>query len=444
MKNCNVCGTPNTDTAFQCAQCGTPLPVTAKSKGRSGINIKPLLIGASALAAVAGILAGVFFLRGGTAQALGDAFGKNEEAVAEEVATLSNLTGYLENFDQLNDDGDFSMNANITSDILDLSAVMDYSRDDRILSGTASYANTEQDLDMKFDFAANNKVCTLASDRLTADIYGFKLSTFQEKFGNTPLASVVAIADFKKIDLSKTVTEKYGKVWKEFKKTVRYEELNERQVQIGSRQVLCKAYEVTWDASAATQLVSTVLGLESNYLVNMSSVLDKVSPDCRIYVDEAGYIMAADFVVGTNKCTLTFEGEDNIWDKCMLRSVSLDGNEGEIWGKLEIKNGLVQGVIEWEDVMEFSLTYADDTGKFEIEADLFDLPWYIDGQITSNRSGAQLNFGGYLPELGNMRFSLDLDPLANEPTLMSDKYVDLMTMDIAKWTRLFIDLNSNN
>lgn len=444
MKNCNVCGAPNADTAFQCSQCGSSLPVAHKPSKQSSINLKPILMGMVVLAVVGGILAGVLFLRDSTAQSVANAFEMNEEAIVQEVSKLANLSGYLENFEQLNDDGDFTASANVTSDLLDLSAVVDYSRDNRILSGTASYANTEQDVDVKFDFAANSKTCTLAADRLTSDIYGFSLSSFQKKFGDTHLASVLSVADFKKIDFSKTLEKKYGKVWMEFKKTLRYDELNERQMQIGNRQVLCKAYEVKWDDAAATKLVSTVLGIKGDFLPNMSGVLEKISPDCRIYVDEAGYVVAADFVVGTNKCTLTFEGEENIWEKCTLYSVSLDGNEGEIWGKLEIENGLVQCDLEWDGVMEFSLSYTDYTGTFEIEAELFDLPWYIDGQVISNIYGAQLSFGGYLPELGNVRFSLELTPLVNEPMLMSDKYVDLMNMDVSKWMRLFIDIGSNN
>lgn len=445
MKNCNVCGTPNADSAFQCSQCGSPLPVTtSKRKKGADINWKAILLCVGAVAVVAGIIFGVFFLTGGTSRVVGKALKMNEKAASEEAGTLPNLTGYLENFEELNDDGDFTMQANITSDLFDLTAVMDYSRGDRVLSGLASYANDEKDLDITFDFSANKKYCTLTSEGRMSDIYGFKIRDFQEKFEGNVLASVVSIADFEKLDFSKIIPHKNAEEWKALKKTIRYDELNERQMQVGNRLITCKAYEIKWDKEAATRLVSSVLGMKIEFTMKLADVLERVSPDCRVYVDETGYLVAADFVAGPNKCVLTFEGNENIWEKCVIRSVNLDGSEGEIRGDLEVKDGKITCVLEWDGVLDFALTYADADGRFAIEADLLGLPWYIDGYITSNRSGSQLSFGGYLPMLGDVRLGLEMAPLANEPKMMGDKYVDLMSKDITKWLRMLIDINSSN
>lgn len=448
MKICNICGTANDDAAVQCIGCQSILPVQPqKSKGGG----KVLAAIAAVVAVVGAVVASVFLLGSSPAKAVGGALDKNEDAIMDRVSHLSNLVGYLENSEALSEEGDFNLVANIQTSTIELSGYVDYSRSDRVLAGEVRYGYAEQGYDLQFDFAADKKEFTLASDRYTSDIYGFKLKDFAKKFDRLHLGKLIPffkdgktpnIDFFKKRTTASTMEERYGEVWKNFKKTVKYKELNERLMQIGSRQINCVAYEINWDAAAATKLLSTILGTNKGLLSGLNVVFKQLEPDCRFYTDEEGYLVALDCVIAGNKCILTFEGEENLWDKCVLRSESIAGGEGDIRGILEISDKGIQGSLEWDGVMELQLEYAEQTGDFRMEADVLDLPWEIEGRITSRNGGAQLTVGGYIPEYGNISISLEKNPLVNQPELMSKKYVDLFENDLRDWERLLIDINN--
>lgn len=456
MNICDFCGASNQDTDQLCKECGSPLPVKnvkKRKKEKKGfkLNGKPLAICIGAVAAVAAIAAGVIFLGGGSAKAVGDALDHNKDAIVEKIDHLENLNSFFGNVETLNNQGDFVLSGGIETNVLDLNGSVDYSRSGRVLNGMLAYGNLEQELDLQFDFSADNKVFMLASDRLTADIYGFKQTEFAKKFDKTPIAKLLPIIEtgdkpdmdfFRKWSPDKTMQKKYGDVWKDFKKTVRYKEINERVMQIGSRQVNCRAYEITWNKKAATRLISTILGTDRGILSGLNRIIDELQPDCRFYMDEAGYIVAAECVIAGSKCILTFEGEQNLWEKCVLRSESFASDEGDIWGELEITGDKIKGDLNWNGLMDLHVEYLDQTGEFDFEADLLGIPWEIEGVITSKDGGAQLTIGGYIPEHGNVSLRLELNPLVSKPKMLSDKYVDLFGKDLRIWERLLIDINN--
>lgn len=461
MKICNYCGTANDDSRSLCESCGGLLPEAVdtepkkKKSGLSGLKLKPgaVKLIAGALAAVTVVGGGAAVLLGGTSRQVTSALEQNQEAISEEISQLPQMAAVGENFTALNDDGKFTVRADITTDMLALEGTMHYDRKDKSLAGSVVYANDEQDLDVKFDFASDNKVFTLAADRYTADIYGFKLKEFAQFYSKTPLALFFPLTNsggepnvefFKKMDFSKAMEEKYGEAWDNFRKSLEYEELNERDMEIGGRMVRVRAYEITWDTSAASKLISTMLGQEDGFLDDLIELFKVMEPDCRFYVDEEGFVVAADFVAAGNKCTVKFEGADNIWNQCTLSSLSIAGGEGAISGYLTIDDGVVSGEIEWEDVMRYELDYDDSDGGFTMRAWTGGTEWYLDGALTAQNGGAQLRLGGYLPNHGRVDVSLELNPLENEPELMDDKYVDLMDMDASNWQRLLIDINNSN
>lgn len=461
---CNICGAPNLDTDLVCKECGSPLPIQnvkkrknkaskPKDAAKKGFRLsgKALAVFAGAAAVIGAIAVGVVLHRDSPAKVLGGALSKNERAVLEQIERLDNLNGFLDNAAELNDQGDFVLTANIETNVMDLVGSVDYSRSERVMAGTLSYENQKQDLDLKFDFSADHKNFTLASDRLTADIYGFKLKEFAKKFHKTPIAKLLPIVEkgeepnldlFKKQTGAKTMKQKYGDVWKDFVKTVRYKEINERVMQIGSRDVNCSAYEVSWDTKAATRLLNAMLGTESGILSGMSGFFAKIDPDCRIYMDENGYIVAADCVLAGNTCTLTVVDEADGCLKYLLRSENLTAGEGDIWGELEITEDSIRGDLNWNGVMDVDVIYTDQTGEFRFKADLLGVPWDVAGKITSATGGAQLTVGGYVPEHGDISLCLEQNPMTNKPEMMSDKYVDLFESDLRMWERLLIDINN--
>ena len=461
MKICNYCGTANDDSRSLCESCGGLLPEpvetgeTKKKSGLSGLKLKPgaVKLIAGALAALTVVGGGAAMLLGGTSRQVTNALEQNQEAITEEISQLPQLAAVQDNYDALNDDGKYTVYADITTDHLVLAGGMNYDRRDKALAGSVAYANPEQDLDVKFDFASDNRDFTLAADRYTADIYGFKLKEFAEFYSKTPLALLLPLTNsgeepnlefFKKMDFAEAMEEKYGEAWKNFKKSLSYEELNERDMEIGGRMVPVRAYEITWDTAAASRLISAMLGQEEGFLDDLISMFKVMEPDCRFYVDENGFVVAADFVTAGNKCTVKFEGTDNIWNQCTLSSLSIAGGEGAISGHLVIDDGVVSGEIEWDNVMHYALDYDDADGSFAMRGWAGGTEWYLDGAVTAVGGGAQLRVGGYLPQHGRVDVRLELNPLEQAPELMDDKYVDLMDMDASNWQRLLIDINNSN
>ena len=463
MNICKMCGASNLDTDLQCRECGSALPpkdlrrkkkekkMTRTAQPRFRLSGKSLVIFLGAVAVVAAIAAGVLFFSGGAANAAEDALNNNKDAILEKIDRLENLTGFLDNAEALNEQGDFALSGEIKTNVLDLTGSLDYSRTNRVLDGMLAYDNLDQNLDLQFDFSADTKIFTLTSDRLTSNVYGFKLTDFAKKFDQTPIAKLLPIVDtgeepdmdfFKKWSSDKAIQQKYGKVWKNFKKTLRYKELNERVMQIGSRQVNCRAFKIAWDKDAATQLISTILGTDRGALSGLNTVIEKLQPDCWIYTDETGYVVAADCVVAGNKCILTFEGESDRWEKCVLRSENISAGDGDIWGELRITSDEIRGDLNWNGLMDLHVDYLDQTGAFDFEATLLGLPWEIEGEIASKGGGAQLTVGGYVPEHGNVSLHLEQNPLVSKPEMLSDKYVDLFGKDLRIWERLLIDINN--
>ena len=461
---CNICGASNLDTELVCRECGSPLPIqnvkkrknrVSKSKdtAKKGFRLsgKVLAVFAGAAAVIGAIAVGVA-LRGNTpAKILGESLRKNESVVLEQIDRLENLSSFLDNAEELNAQGDFVLSANVDTNVLDLVGSVDYSRSERVMDGTLGYENQEQGLDLKFDFSADRKSFTLASDRLTADIYGFKLKEFAKKFHKTPIAKLLPIVEkgkepdldlFKKRTGPKTMEQKYGDVWKDFVKTVRYKEINERVKQIGSRAVNCRVYEISWDTNAAKRLLNAMLGTDRGILSGLSSSLAKIDSDCRIYMDENGDIVAVDSVLIGSTRTLTVVDEDDRCLKYLLRSENISADGGNLWGELEITEDNIRGVLTWDGLVDVDLTYTDQTGEFRFKADLMGVLWDVSGKIASAAGGAQLTVGGYVPEHGDISLYLEQNPLANKPEMMSDKYVDLFGSGLRMWERLLIDINN--
>lgn len=458
MKTCSYCGTINDDSKIVCDACSGLLPEsesTTPKKSRSfhfsgGSGTKKLIAGGLAALTVVGGGTAVW-LGGSTSRQVTSALSRNEEAIVEQIEQLPNLTAYAENFAELNDGGKYTISADITTSSLVLDGIMHYDRKGEALSGSLGYA--DESYDVQFDFASDDKEFTVSADRLTADIYGFKLKEFAKMYSKTPLAAILPITNgndepnldfFAKLDFAESMEEKYGDAWKNFKKSLDYEELNERRMEIGGQSVEVQAYEITWDTSAATKLVSAILGKDESFLDGLTNIFAQMEPDCRFYVDDNGYVVAVDFVAAGNKCVLTFEGTENIWDVCTLTSQSISGGEGAISGFLVIEGRTVSAEIQWDGVMEYALDYNDTTGAFALEADVGGTEWYLDGTLTSTDGGAQLRCGGYLPTYGRVDVRLNMDELQQKPELMSDKYVDLMDMDLSNWQRLLIDINNSN
>lgn len=462
---CNICGAPNLDTDLVCKECSSPLPIQNVKKGKNkarkqknaakkGFRLsgKTLGVFAAAAAVVGAVALGAVFHGGRPAKVLGESLSKNESAILEQIDRLENLSSFLDNAVELNDQGDFALSANMETDVLELAGSVDYSRSERVMSGTLDYEKQEKELNLKFAFSADHKNFTLASDR-TDDIYGFKLKEFAKKYHKSPLAKIFPIVEkgkelnldlFKKQTGSKTMKQKYGDVWNDFVKSVEYKEVNERVMQIGSREVDCRVYDISWDTKAATKLLNAILGTDRSIISRLSELFEKLGSDCRIYTDETGYIVAVDYVIAGKKCTLTVVDADDHCLKYLLQTENISAAEGDIRGELEITDDNIRGDLKWDGMMEVNLTYTDQTGEFRFVADLLGVHWDIAGKIASVANGAQLMVGGYIPEYGDISLYLEQTPLTHKPEMMSDKYVDLLELDLRKLERLLIDINNTD
>ena len=460
MKTCKYCGIPNEDSRNLCKSCGGLLPEEEKARktkksqkvkksGTKGSATKGKIV---AIILAAAVLTGIFgtILIAGIDDQIGYAWEQNLEMARKAVSTLPNLSAAGGNISDLYEDGKFNIKLEITSDILSAEGTMDYDRKEKQLAGTLAYANIEKEMNVEFDFASDDEEFLLSADRYTDDIYGFKLDKFAKFYSKTPVAMVFPLSKdeedpyvdfFKKVDFPKGFEKKYGKAWENFRKSMDFKELNERDMEIGGKLVTVSTYEITWDSAAASKFISAALGRENGFS-SMIELFKVMEPDCRVYVDENDRVAAVDFVAAGNKCVFKFDGIDNIWHRCTLTSVALAGGEGAIRGNLTIEGGCINADFLWDGKMSYELDYDDSTGDFSMKALTGDIPWYLDGTLTSYDGGSQLRVGGYLPTYGRVDISVQMEALIHVPEMMGDKYVDLMDMDVGNWQRLLIDINN--
>ena len=446
---CPVCGMECEAGVYLCPNCGaevTPPRENNQKQKKTGLKAGWIKW------AVAG-LALVGLIGGGAAVAL-----STDEAeiyrggvnlgtqLAEKMQQLQNLIDAREHLENLMKSGEYSVALRLDVGDVDASAVLHYDIKDKIMDGALEYENAADEVLLNFDFSSDNKKFMLASDRITADIYGFALADFQK----TPLAKILPLPVnekgeldlFQKTDFSTQMENKYGTAWKNLVDSVEYNEINDRDMTIGGKVCHVRAFELTWDDRAMVELANAMLGRTKDFLGGFSELAKHLKPDCRLYINEDHQIVAVDFVAAGNKCLIEFAGEENPWENCIVSSQALGGGQGVAEGYLTIQDGVVEGRLRLMSNTSYAVDYNDTTGDFRISATVKDKQWDLTGCCTSDQGSASLELYGLWGDLGNVNISVALEPLEKTPEHLSRNYVDLMSMSSSDWQRLLIELSN--
>ena len=444
---CLVCGQELEEGEYLCSNCGSEVPTREQTFAPKPVKKRKWVKWAVACLALAGLAAGGVVLALQTDEAEIYRGSSNlSQQLDKKLQQLQNLNNARNHLEELIKSGEYSVTLGLDMGDVNASAVLHYDMRDKIMDGALEYENLADNVFLNFDFSSDNKKFMLASDRVTADIYGFALADFQK----TPLANVLPLPVnekgepdlFRNSDFFQQMENKYGTAWKNFIKTVTYNEINERDMSIGGKMCHVRAFELTWDDRAMVELANAMLGRTKDFLGGFSELAKHLAPDCRLYINENHQIVAVDFVAAGNKCLIEFAGEENLWENCIISSQAIGGGEGVAEGYFTVQDGIVEGRLRLMKNTSYLVDYNDATGEFRIAATVKDKQWDVTGKCTSENGSASLELCGLWGDRGDVRVSICLEPLEKNPEHLAKHYVDLMNMDSGNWQRLLIELSN--
>lgn len=445
---CPVCGAWAAPGDSVCASCGSTLTdMGGNGGGKQKFTLSaPVKWIAAGVAAVAMTVAVVLMVLNSGPRQVAQAAENMGSAFSRQLQQMPTLTAFINNQAALSDADQFRATVDLSGANLELVGHVNYDSRNKALDGYVAYENDPENVDLEFDFSSDNRDFCLSADRLTADIYGFAL----KDFSRVPLAKLLPLPTdeegglilFPSGDLDEQMEDRLGDSWKKFRDSIEVDEINERQMSVGGVVQNVRAFEITWDTNAALSVMGGLLGRGESFLSGFAGFFSAMEPDCRIYMNEDDILVAADFVLAGNKCTIEFSGTENIWESCRLTSIAMGGVEGAVTGYLTSGRNGIDARIQWQDKMEYYFNYQDATGKFELGAARNGTVWYVDGSITSRNGGAGITCQGYWGDLGLVSVGFQMEPLTEKPRQLADKYVDLTDMNISDWQRLLIELSN--
>lgn len=448
---CTGCGAEYSDRQDCCGICGSPLERTDVyadlNTGKKSVWKSPVIKWVAAGLAVLGIAGGaaVAVLNSDEAQVnrSGSKLGSSLTQQVQQMTNLEALTRHLEN---LTKSGKYTAVIRVDTQDADGEGTLHYDVKDEIMDGTLAYSSLSGGVDLEFDFSSDNEKFMLASDRLTADIYGFTL----EEFSKTPLAGILPLPVdeegkpdlFQETDFAQQMRNRFGTAWDKLIQSVEYKEINERQMTIGDKTMQVRAFEITWNTDAALNLAGAVIGKSEGFLSGFAGLFSAMDPDCRIYINEDHEIVAVDFVTAGNKCLIEFAGEENPWQKCIVSSQAMGGGAGIVSGFLNADDAGIEMQLRWMEHAHYSFRYDDASGEFVLDAGTKEKVWRLAGTATSENGSAGVECRGVWGDLGEISISLTLEPLEGKPQHLASHYVDLMDMGSGDWQRLMIELSN--
>lgn len=458
---CPVCGTENPAGAKTCISCGTRL-----SGGKSGFAVKKLAWVAAGVAVVAGAVMGVSAILNNVQSPISESMEMLGAALSQRVSQMSTIHDYVENSQAVNDTGAFAIEIDLETENADLAGTVFYDRNAKLLSGSVEWDDDAKGIDTILTFSADDEVVEFEIPQ-SPDIYGCDLDDFAE----SKLAGLLPINIsgetlknlYKKPDTSDLTGDGVESAWNKFLKTVEYEEISESKNYPG-----CRVYQVSWDEKAMKELLGqateeaqsgfSIIEGASNAAANLFGQAGKstvqffasyMEQDCRLYINESGQVVAADFTIksilgfGGDVCTIEIADPADPWSYWSLTSL-----KGTASGYLmSDEEGAELAVdINAMDLMDMNLTaaYDDSSGAFGVDLLLGELDMGLTGKVISRNGSAKIELNGSVIGLGQVELTMGVDNLeASEvPAMISanGKFVDIT--DAKNWDRMYQYLTS--
>lgn len=441
MKFCDACGAANEDSSAVCYDCGALLmdPAAGKKKKSSGIPKPVLAIGAVVLviALIAGVVALVISLTGGEPDVV-SAFGKSMDAFADSSnAEDSQIHGFVEQLNDYMEDGKYTLRLAYSGNGTALAMETDYDKNARQLQGVLDI------LDTQITYSVDGKVLQASIPGQFQNVYGVALSEVEELFNHSFVSAITKALKvnldfdfFVGTDLKGYFEELAGDNYEELLASVEIEDLGEKEL----NGEICQVYEVTWSSEATTDLIASVgsLGVLPELGSLLNTLLPELEPECRCYVNDDGYLVAVDFVSAGAQCLFVLDGEDNIWDSFNLTVNSIYGESQYYSGALVQNGDEMYLYLKGESGVFASLEYNDATGDFLLYTQV--AGYFLSGNVAVDGKDICLVLEWTVEGSGTQQVTWAMRKLDDEPEQLAAKYIDLLDMSLADWTRLLLDL----
>ena len=434
MVFCSECGAANEVGSGYCYECGAVLEVTQPVKQKKKISAKPFLIGGGAVLAVLLVVGLVFLLLSGGSRDLSSAFDRTMEAFrgGNDRTTADRFASEM---DKLLQNGDYTMILRSDSDD-SIYLSMDYSRDNQIMDGIIRL----QGVDVAWSI--DDESIQFSVPGKFDNVYGLPLEQM-DWFLEEPVISAIlgdmksvldTNADFFKItDLESFIRNLAGKEYDALRKSVEIQELDPRDL----KGQLCQVYEITWSNEAMNGFLAAVTGM--GMLEEVAALeLPDLGSECRCYVNREGYIAGLEFTWTGAQCLFTLEGRENPWDAFTLTVRSIYSETFVYTGGMTRTGSRVRFCLEDQAGILLELDYEDQTGEFALRTR--DHEQALSGRFkVGDGLGLVLDMD-VAGEIHQLSFSMEASEL--KPAPLTQKYIDLPTMDLVDWTRLLLDLRT--
>lgn len=466
-KICPVCFAENSSDAYACVACGSELESEPDPVPTPRFDKKKAIFLAGGVAAAALLVGGVTMIAGNFSSPVEKSMSQMGTSLSERMDQMTTVQEFLENAEQLNEDGTFAVEIDLDTETAELSGTVYYDRSGKILSGSVEWEDDTQGIDTTLSFSADDDVVMFKIPE-SPDTYGCSLT----EFSKTQLAQLLPVKIdgemlknlYKKADTSDLSGDAVKKAWKKLMQSMKYEESSASDAYPG-----CRVYHISWDAKAAGNLMDTVtdqaessfdlIAGAENVAVNLlgdwgsdavSFVVAYLEEDAYLYINGEDQIVALDFTV---KPIMGLIGEGDIWTFRV-------NNPSDPWSDctLTSHNGTASGYFrsdaEGAELMldlnvlgmlelDVNGSYDDSTGAFGISLGSGGSSVGLTGKVISRNGSAKIELEGDMIGMGYVDFIFGLDNLdvGEIPQSLSSngKYVDIT--DSKNWERFKTYIN---
>lgn len=444
MKICTCCGSANDDSSSICGYCGAMLPQEASGGKKSNAPTKLLAI-LGAVLCVAMISVGIFFLLRGNSTKVVNAGSRTVSEVISKLEEDSEIEQLVKQVQTLSSKGRYTLGVSYRSQDVELTLKNHYSRGGKQMQGNLEFAESSQDIHLNINFSANKRTVLFIPSESALNVYGFKMKDLSQKYRSSFLYSIFPIDIPENLDKLLFSKNKVDGILKNGSNgslqslinSIEVEAMDTRQLNIGGTMQKCRVYHVSWSEQMLSELLKTnksetLLGSVKELI---KKILPKIDPDCTVYINTSGYIVGVDFVSAGVQYQLLMEGSKNIWDTFTLKKNSLYGEPEVYTGSAVCDANGVQITLESGSRTLFRFTYDKATKEFILSTE---------GAGTIVRGNIQVSgdtVGMTFVWDGDQEIAWNIAPLAQTPSQLSKKYIDLFDMDLTDWQRLLFDLN---
>lgn len=456
MRFCDNCGAGNPDSANKCVSCGAALPAAEGApvsrpenadvvmpSGKSGSWKKLAAIALAAVVLVGGIAAAVVL--GSDERKLGSAVQEAGSGVAGFLEEEPLLEQFGDTYQELVDRGVYDLTLTYSMGGKQVSTEMNYARSKKRLDGQLRYLDSSTALELNYTADKNQLVLAMPQNAL--NVYGFTWKDLSRKYEESFLSDVIPIKlpengapeIFRQIDLKGWLAEYGGDAYDELLSSFKVNDQGKRTISLAGEMVECDAYQAVWSSKALTKLIAKLelTGLLSGVNTLVEGLIPEMEPDCMLYVSD-GCLVCADFVSLGNEYTLTLEGEENPWDKCVLTVKSLYAETKVYTFNTHEEGEQVVFSLESDADRLMAVSFHRGNGEFSLELKGEKLVW---GRLSSGADFAAVELNWQLKDGTECCLSWELRATEDVPGKVTQGYIDLLDMSLTEWQRLLLDLN---